>query len=50
MMKRMPYVNFVLVIAGDVANIKVCSTLILSSGLTGNYNAICHYSYNMPSS
>ena len=34
--------------AGDVVNIKVCSTLKLHSGLTGNYHAICHYSYNLP--
>jgi hypothetical protein len=34
--------------AGDVVNIKVCSPLKLYSGLTGNYHAICHYSYNLP--
>lgn len=34
--------------AGDVVNIKVCSPLKLHSGLTGNYHAICHYSYNLP--
>ena len=34
--------------AGDVANFKVCSLLKLRSGLTGNYHAICHYSYNLP--
>ena len=34
--------------AGDVANIKVCSPLKLRSGLTGKYHAICHYSYNLP--
>lgn len=34
--------------AGVVVNIKVCSPLKLCSGLTGNYNAICHYSYNLP--
>jgi len=34
--------------AGDVVNIKVCSPLKLRSGLTGNYHAICHYSYNLP--
>ncbi len=34
--------------AGDVANIKACSPLKLRSGLTGNYHAICHYSYNLP--
>ena len=33
--------------AGDVVNIKVCSPLKLHSGLTGNYHAICHYSYNL---
>jgi hypothetical protein len=33
--------------AGNVVNIKVCSPLKLSSGLTGNYYAICHYSYNL---
>ena len=34
--------------AGKVLNIKVCSPLKLRSGLTGNYHAICHYSYNLP--
>jgi len=34
--------------AGDVQNIKVCSPPKLRSGLTGNYHAICHYSYNLP--
>jgi hypothetical protein len=34
--------------AGDVANIKVCSLLKLRSGLTGRNQAICHYSYNLP--
>lgn len=34
--------------AGDVVNIKLCSPLKLRSGLTGNYPAICHYSYNLP--
>lgn len=34
--------------AGDVVNIKVCNSLELRSGLTGNYHAICHYSYNLP--
>jgi len=34
--------------AGKVLNIKVCSPLKLCSGLTGNYHAICHYSYNLP--
>lgn len=34
--------------AGDVLNIKVCNPLKLRSGLTGNYHAICHYSYNLP--
>ena len=30
---------------GKVLNIKVGNPLKLSSGLTGNYHAICHYSY-----
>jgi len=34
--------------AGKVLNIKVCSPLKLRSGLTGNYHAIYHYSYNLP--
>ena len=34
--------------AGNVANIKVSSPFKLRSGLTGNYHAICHYSYNLP--
>jgi hypothetical protein len=34
--------------AGEVVNIKVFSQLKLLSGLTGNYHAICHYSYNLP--
>jgi hypothetical protein len=34
--------------AGDVVNIKGCSPLKLRSSLTGNYHAICHYSYNLP--
>lgn len=34
--------------AGKVANIKACSPLKLRSGLTGNYHANCHYSYNLP--
>ena len=34
--------------AGKVLNIKVCSPLKLRSGLTVNYHAICHYSYNLP--
>ncbi len=34
--------------AGNVANIKVCSPLKLRIGLIGNYHAICHYSYNLP--
>lgn len=33
--------------AGDVFNIKVYSPLKLCSGLTGDYHAICHYSYNL---
>ena len=34
--------------AGEVTNIKVCSPLKQRSRLTGNYHAICHYSYNLP--
>jgi len=34
--------------AGKVLNIKVSSPLKLRSGLTRNYHAICHYSYNLP--
>ena len=34
--------------AGKVLNVKVCSPFKLHSGLTGNYLAICHYSYNFP--
>ena len=34
--------------AGKELNIKVCSPFKLRSGLTGNYHAICHYSYNLP--
>jgi hypothetical protein len=34
--------------AGKVLNIKVCNPPKLRSGLTGNYYAICHYSYNLP--
>jgi len=34
--------------ADNVLNIKVCNSLKLLSGLTGNYHAICHYSYNLP--
>ena len=34
--------------AGDVANMKFCSPLKQHSDLTGNYDAICHYSYNLP--
>lgn len=34
--------------AGKVLNIKVCIPLKLRSGLTVNYHAICHYSYNLP--
>ena len=29
-------------------NLKVCSPLKMRSGLTGNYHAICYYSYNLP--
>lgn len=32
---------------GDIVNIKVCIPLKLHTGLTGNYHAICHYSYNL---
>ena len=31
-----------------MVNIKVYSPLKLRSGLTENYHAICHYSYNLP--
>ena len=34
--------------AGKVLNIKLCSPPKLCVGLTGNYHAICHYSYNLP--
>ncbi len=34
--------------AGNVLNIKVYIPIKLRSGLTGNYHAICHYSYNLP--
>ncbi len=34
--------------AGKALNIKGCSSLNLHSGLTGNYHAIYHYSYNLP--
>lgn len=34
--------------AGDVVNVKVCIPHKRDSGLTGNYYAICHYSYNLP--
>jgi hypothetical protein len=34
--------------AGDVVYFKVCNPLKLHRGLTGNYHAICHYSYNLP--
>ena len=34
--------------AGKVLNMKVYSPLKIRSGLTGNYHAICHYSYNLP--
>ena len=33
--------------AGKVLNIKVCSPPKRYFGLTGNYHAICHYSYNL---
>lgn len=34
--------------AGKVLNIKACNPLKLRGGLTENYHAICHYSYNLP--
>ncbi len=34
--------------AGDVVNIGGCSPLKQRNGLTENYHAICHYSYNLP--
>ena len=34
--------------AGGVVNFKVCNPLKLRSGLTENYHAICHCSYNLP--
>jgi len=34
--------------AGKVINDKAFSPLKLPSGLTGKYNATCHYSYNLP--
>jgi len=34
--------------AGNVVKIKVCSPLKQCGGLTENYHAICHYSYNFP--
>jgi hypothetical protein len=33
--------------AGDILNINICSPLKLRCDLTGNYHAICHYSYNL---
>jgi hypothetical protein len=33
--------------AGKVLNIKACNPRKLRSGLIGNYQAICHYSYNL---
>jgi len=33
--------------AGKVLSVMVCSPLKLHSGVTGNYHAICHYSYNL---
>ena len=33
---------------GDVVIIKVYSPHKLGSGLSGKYNTICHYSYNLP--
>ena len=34
--------------AGNVVNIKAYIPHKLHNGLTGNYHAICHYSYNLP--
>jgi len=34
--------------AGKVINFNDNSPLKLPSGLTGNYHAICYYSYNLP--
>ncbi len=34
--------------AEKVLNIKVRSPFKLRNGLTGNYHATCHYSYNLP--
>jgi hypothetical protein len=33
--------------AGEAANVKISIPVKLRSGLTGNYHAICHYSYNL---
>jgi len=33
--------------AGKVLNIKAFIPLKQRNGLTGNYHAICHYSYNL---
>lgn len=33
---------------GKELNIKFCNPLKLLSGLTANYFATCHYSYNLP--
>jgi hypothetical protein len=40
--------HFVKVMAGELLNIKVCNSLKLPGGLTGNHHAICHYAYNLP--
>ena len=34
--------------ADEVAIFKVVTRLKQYSGLTGNYHAFCHYSYNLP--
>jgi len=34
--------------AGNVLNIKLSNPLKQCNGLTGDYHAICHYSYNLP--
>ncbi len=34
--------------AGNMVNIKVCSSFKLHSGLTRKHHTFCHYSYNLP--
>jgi len=34
--------------AEHVQKMKVCSPLKFSYNLTGDYQAVCHYSYNLP--